>query len=77
MKLDNSQLLDISALRGALLTNPDGADFYVIGIGLDASNHLIIIELKECGTNSVVGVAFDSIKDWTVQFRPHYQAPEY
>jgi len=72
MKLGAPQFLDISALYGALLTSTNGEEFHVVAIALDPTNHLIILELQDTDNNSAGGVQFDSIKDWTIQFNPHY-----
>ena len=74
MKLEATQFLDISALYGALLTNTNGAEFYVVGIALDPTNHIIVLELQDADNNSAGAVQFDSIKDWNCQFNPHYHA---
>ena len=73
MKLEATQFLDISALYGALLTNTNGSELYVVGISLDPTNHIIVLELQDAADKDwTIGVPFDSIKDWTIQFNPHH-----
>ena len=45
MKLDPTQSFDIKILKGALLTNPNGEEFVICGVGVDIANHKILIDL--------------------------------
>ena len=71
MKLSNFQGLDINALKGALLTNTNGAEFWIIGIGVDLKEHIILIHLQIAGSESEhSAVPWETIKDWEIQLRP-------
>lgn len=70
MKLSSDQVLDISALIGALVLNANGAEFFIAAIGVDLANHRIIIELEDADDGSVVGVNWNDISDWTISLNP-------
>ena len=46
MKLDGPQSFPICVLKGALVTNPNGGEFYINGVSVDFANHEIHIELE-------------------------------
>lgn len=64
MKLDGPQSFDINVLKGALVTNPNGAEFYITGVSVDIANHEIHIELE-----GGASVEFSTLKDWSIQFQ--------
>jgi len=64
MKLDSTQSFDINILKGALLTNPNGAEFFITGVGVDIANHEILIDLE--GGDSL---EWSTLKDWSIQFQ--------
>ena len=64
MKLDTNQSFDINILKGALLTNPNGAEFFIAGVGVDIANHEILIDLE--GGDSL---EWSTLKDWSIQFQ--------
>jgi hypothetical protein len=64
MKLDGPQFLPISVLKGALVTNPNGAEFYITGVSVDIVNHEICIELEGGGS-----VEWSTLRDWSIQFQ--------
>ena len=64
MKLDPNQSFDINILKGALLTNPNGAEFYIKGVSVDVVNHSISIDL-----NSGQSLEWSTLKDWSIQFQ--------
>ena len=45
MKISSNNSFDINILKGALLTNPNGAEFYIKGVSVDVVNHSISIDL--------------------------------
>ena len=63
MKLDGPQSFDINVLKGALVTNPDGGEFTICGVGVDIANHRILIDLDDEGS-----VEWSTLKDWSIQF---------
>ena len=64
MKLSGSQSFDINWLKGQLLINENGAEFFIKDIQVDVANHEILIEL-----NDESCVKWDSIKNWSIQFQ--------
>ena len=64
MKLSGSQFFNINWLKGQLLTNENGAEFFIKDIQVDVANHEIYIQLdnESC-------VSWDSIKNWSIQFQ--------
>ena len=67
MKLDDLQCLPISVLKGALVTNPNGGEFYIKGVSVDIANHAIYIELV--GERESFSVEWSTIEDWAIQFQ--------
>ena len=64
MKLSGSQSFDINWLKGQLLINENGAEFFIKDIQVDVSNHEILIQLDDESC-----VTWDSIKNWSIQFQ--------
>ena len=64
MKLDPHQSFDINILKGALLTNPNGAEFYIKGGSVDVVNHSSSIDL-----DSGQSLEWSTLKDWSIQFQ--------
>jgi len=64
MKLSGCQFFNINWLKGQLLTNENGAEFFIKDIQVDVANHEIYIQLdnESC-------VSWDSIKNWSIQFQ--------
>ena len=72
MKLDGPQSFDINVLKGALVTNLNGAEFYITGVSVDIANHAICIELEGTGIAEYHGketVEWSTLKDWSIQFQ--------
>ena len=64
MKLSGCQFFNINWLKGQLLTNENGGEFYIKDIQVDVANHEIYIQLDNEGC-----VSWDSIKNWSIQFQ--------
>ena len=64
MKLSGSQSFDINWLKGQLLTNENGGEFFIKDIQVDVANHEILIQLDDESY-----VKWDSIKNWSIQFQ--------
>ena len=79
MKLDGPQSLPISVLKGALVTNPNGAEFYITGVSVDIANHEIYIQLEfrtpDASSPNYLktvdggSVEWSTLKDWSIQFQ--------
>ena len=76
MKIERfSQSFDISILYGALLTNPNGVEFYVVGLSVDIANHVFLLSIEKPDDKEVASVDFNSLKDWTIQCNAHRHPP--
>ncbi len=64
MKISSNNSFDINVLKGALLTNPNGAEFYIKGVSVDVVNHSISIDLENGQS-----VEWSTLKDWEIQFQ--------
>jgi len=64
MKLSGCQFFNINWLKGQLLTNENGGEFYIKDIQVDVANHEILIQLDDESC-----VTWDSIKNWSIQFQ--------
>ena len=64
MKLSGPQFFDINWLKGQLLTNENGGEFFIKDIQVDVANHEIVLVLDDDS-----GVSWNSIKDWSIQFQ--------
>lgn len=64
MKLDPNQSFGVNTLNGALLTNPNGAEFFITGVSVDIDNHEILIDLEDGNS-----LEWSTLKDWSIQFQ--------
>ena len=64
MKLDRVQSFDINILKGALLTNPNGSEYRITGVGVDIAKHDIHIFLE-----NGISCEWSTLKDWSIQFQ--------
>ena len=70
----NSSFFDISVLKGALLTNPNGAEFRIVGFSFHTSNPTeILVNIREHDMETgellegTTGIAWASLSDWNLQ----------
>jgi len=73
MNLDSS-FFDINVLKGALLTNTNGAEFRIVGFSFYASNPTeILVNIREYDMETgkllegTTGIAWASLSDWRLQ----------
>ncbi len=64
MKLKGPQSFDINWLKGQLLTNENGAEFFIKDVLVDVAEHKIQIQLDDEAC-----VEWESIKNWSIQFQ--------
>ena len=70
MKLDGPQSFDINVLKSALITNPNGAEFYVNGVSVDIERHEVCIHLLRIGKGAEAStVEWSTLRDWSIQFQ--------
>lgn len=80
MKTVEYSSLDINAIKGALVTNTNGAEFYVTGISVDLETHDILVWMADTGDESIAkpttfGVYWEALKDWEIQLQPLLHLP--
>ena len=63
MKLDGPQSFDVNLLVGALIVNPEGAEFSIRGITVDINEHEIYIDIDDGS------LEWSTLKDWSIQFQ--------
>ena len=64
MKFSGCQSFDINWLKGQLITNEHGAEFFIKDVQVDITNHEIVLQLDDGS-----GVSWNSIEDWFIQFQ--------
>lgn len=64
MKLEGPQFFDINLLKGQLITNENGAEFFINDVLVDVEDHKVLIGLSDGNA-----VDWDSIKNWSIQFQ--------
>ena len=71
MKISSNNSFDINVLKGALVTNPNGGEFYITGVSVDLVNHSISLELSDNHLKTMNGqsVEWSTLKDWEIQFQ--------
>ena len=75
MKIDKHSSLSLNQLKGALLTNEDGAEFRIHDFTVLLDNvSEVIVEIKEIDNegnldDEIVGLVFSSLKKWTIQIQ--------
>ena len=69
MKLESCSCVDINAMVGASISNPQGKDFLVTGISLSLDDLTPWIHIKNPEhPDSECAIPFDdSLKDWSIQ----------
>ena len=71
INLSSRSVIDVSALYGALVINPNGSEFFCCAIGLDVVNSAVVIYLQ-VDDGAIVGVTWEQIADWEIHLRPRY-----
>ena len=75
MKIDKHSSLSLNQLKGALLTNEDGAEFRIHDFTVLLDNvSEVIVEIKEIDNegnldDEIIGLVFSSLKKWTIQLQ--------
>ena len=59
MKFKGSQAFDVNWLKGQLIINPNGGEFFIKNIHADVIEHEILIELDD-GSD----MSWEIFKDW-------------
>tara|TARA_Y100001954_G_C15253085_1_gene333788 strand:- start:187 stop:423 length:237 start_codon:yes stop_codon:yes gene_type:complete len=75
MKIEKNSSLSLNQLKGALLTNEDGAEFRIHDFTVPLDNlSEVIVEIKEIDNegnldDEIIGLVFSSLKKWTIQIQ--------
>lgn len=64
MKLVGPQFFDINLLKGQLITNENGTEFFINDVLVDVEDHKVLIQLEDGAC-----VEWESIKNWSIQFQ--------
>ena len=71
MKILPASLIDINALKNALLINESNATYVCIGIGIDLDECEIMLDLADDTGEYQCSVNIEHIKNWSIQFNSH------
>ena len=64
MKFEGRQFFDINSLKGQLVINENGAEFFIKDVLVDVADHRILIGLSDGNA-----VDWESIQNWSIQFQ--------
>ena len=75
MQIEKCSAIKLDVLKGALLTNNNGAEFRISHFEVNfedlKSIHVVVYQEEENFTLDKVSIAWDSIQDWSIQFQTH------
>ena len=70
MKIETNSSIALSVLRGSLITNPNGAEFYIRDFVVDLNNlNQINVSLINCEDGLVITIPYSDLKDAKIQFQ--------
>jgi len=72
MKIEKCSSIKLDVLKGALLTNENGGEFYIVDFHTsldDLTNVLVSIKSADSENNSLSSVSWASIKNWSIQLQ--------
>ena len=73
MQIEKCSAIKLDVLKGALLTNENGAEFRISHFEVNfedlKSIHVVVYQEEENFTLDKVSIAWDSIQDWSIQFQ--------
>ena len=75
MQIEKCSAIKLDVLKGALLTNNNGAEFRISHFEVNfedlKSIHVVVYQEKDCFLLDKQSIAWDSIQDWSIQFQTH------
>ena len=75
MQIEKCSAIKLDVLKGALLTNNNGAEFRISHFEVNfedlKSIHVVVYQEEENFTLDKVSIPWDSIQDWSIQFQTH------
>ena len=73
MQIEKCSAIKLDVLKGALLTNNNGAEYRISHFEVLfedlKSIHVVVYQEEENFTLDKVSIAWDSIQDWSIQFQ--------
>ena len=75
MQIEKCSAIKLDVLKGALLTNKNGAEFRILHFEVNLEDlksiHVVVYQEEENFTLDKVSIPWDSIQDWSIQFQTH------
>ena len=75
MQIEKCSTIKLDVLKGALLTNKNGAEFRISHFEVNLEDlksiHVVVYQEEENFTLDKVSIPWDSIQDWSIQFQTH------
>ena len=75
MQIEKCSAIKLDVLKGALLTNNNGAEFRISHFEVNfedlKSIHVVVYQEKDCFLLDKQSIAWDSIQDWSIQFQTY------
>ena len=75
MQIEKCSAIKLDDLKGALLTNNNGAEFRISHFEVNfedlKSIHVVVYQEKDCFLLDKQSIAWDSIQDWSIQFQTY------
>lgn len=73
MQIEKCSAIKLDVLKGALLTNKNGAEFRIshFEVNLEDLNSIHVVIYEPDDELAKVSIAWDSIQDWSIQFQTH------
>jgi len=75
MKIETNSSISLNVLRGALLTNEDGAEFRIYDFSVELDNLTeVLVSIREIDNegnldDETIELYFSSLKKWTIQLQ--------
>ena len=75
MQIEKCSAIKLDVLKGALLTNKNGAEFRISHFEVNLEDlksiHVVVYREKDCFLLDKVSIAWDSIQDWSIEFQTY------
>jgi len=70
MKLQKFSSISLDTLKGSLIINENGAEFYIHDFFVELDNLTEInVSIKDVEDGGITGLSYSSIKNWTIQLQ--------
>ena len=73
MQIQKCSAIKLDVLKGALLTNKNGAEFRIshFEVNLEDLKSILVVIYEPDDELGKVSIAWDSIQDWSIQFQTY------